>query len=750
MRQVHIKYTVVLTLCAIIAMACTAGTRAETQTGTRSGTQTGTPRGPEIVIKTVDNETIAVMPSRPVVTSAPIVFCPDPGRETSYSISIDDGENFGGYVPMEGKNITLFPDDATSPSGRWQIKFAVEGDAGRTESDVYSVVFDTRPPAVELPDPGVIEKPLLQEESVCVRAVDDIGLARIVAVCGDDVIYEKHDITDGPAGGYEALIPLSDNGRGGGTVAVSVYDTAGNRTDISFDYMLDPEDPVIRVEGASDGAHLRQQAKIYLYAEDKHSGAFVNYTVERITRDMTESTVVSDVPDSAVIDLDDDGIYRVTAFAKDSAQRQSRAVTKSFVIDRNAPQIKIDGVSDNVDLRSPAGITVEVEDNIYEDTKVDITIIRRAFGTAETIRMDSYDLQAYRDIRAVNITTDGEYDMQVSATDSAGNTAECSRSFRIDKTAPDVAVYGLSEGEITNEKPVIRFGAGEMFYDSTVMHTLLEKKDKDGYVPVASLDRVMKQKQDHMDITVEDEGEYRLTCSASDRSGNSASAAISFTVDRTPPVIRSLDDVDNGFFRSFRLPVKIYELARDLTGAATDVFANDRKISDDDVILEEGKYILSVMARDAAGNAAEKDAVFIIDHTAPQIVLTGFDKNGNIKKGSLIEVGLFDEADILKQVTFNGRNIAIDADNKARIAVDEYGSYNLAVVAVDNAGNVTDTEIYTSCNMVSPVFGDVIRSERTIRVPEDADEPDMVSLLIGLGTLLTGTFGLTWRGYIRN
>ena len=117
-------------------------------------------------------------------------------------------------------------------------------------------------------------------------------------------------------------------------------------------------------------------------------------------------------------------------------------------------------------------------------------------------------------------------------------------------------------------------------------------------------------------------------------------------------MISGTDHLNNSYLRSFKLPGKLGDLVSDMTEVFAYAYLNDRRIGDDDVVIEEGKYVLNVIAEDEAGNAAEKTEVFIIDHTAPQIVLSGLDRNGNIKKGSRIKVSLFDEADRLTSVKF--------------------------------------------------------------------------------------------------
>ncbi len=703
-----------------------------------------------VAIRTYANESLAVLSGLPIYSCVPLFFTPEAADGPAYAISIDDGVSFGGYAPMEQADVALYPDDKTSPEGRWRIKFKTTGETVR-ESDVYSVIFDTSVPRIEFCDPEKVLDIITTDEIVRFTSCDDNGISRIVAKCNDKVIYEKHFDAGEEPKEYEDQLTLKDPGGAKGNVTISVSDVAGNKAEFSFEYLSDTEPPQISASGIEDDARFTGGATLTLTANDRESNVYIDYTIEHTTKEECVTTEVTNVSSPAVIGFSKDGIYDVTAHAYDEAGRESGVVKKHFVIDRSAPVIEIGGVSENVDARSPVGLTIEVDENLYEGSSVDITLTKRSLGKVDLIKMDTYDLQAYKDIRMVNINSDGEYELSVRATDSAGNSTGVCRHFRMDTTAPDIVLYGLNEGEVTKEDPVLRFCAGEMFYDSTVLTAVLEKKEKGGYVPVKSENRVMKSVRDQMDITVHDEGQYRLTCSAADRSGNSSSSSVSFTVDHTPPVIIGTDDINNSFLGSFKLPGRLGDLVRDMTKVAAVAFLNDRPIGDDDVIVEEGKYVLTILAEDEAGNASEKESVFVIDHSAPQIVLTGFDKNGNIRKGSLIKVSLFDEGDRLESVTFNDRNISIDRDNTAFIAVDEYGSYKLAVRATDEAGNVTDTEIHTSCEMYAPSFVSDIVSEKSISSAAGSEaDIDVDGLIVGLLTTLGGTFGLAMRSRIRS
>ena len=744
-------------------------------------------RPPEIKITAYGGETILAMEGCPIYSSVPVTFTADAADgECFYSTRMEDEEEFGECLLMEGGDLTLYPDDQKNPCGRWDIRFmwrrcvcaddektddddtgeeagdAEETDTGEEAGDlisfspVYSVSFDTTAPGVEAADEGVFAGWFAKDTGIDFNISDDkSGVGRVIMKCNDKVVKEIHPgEAEGLAtGGDKVSFPVTDTGKTENTGLIECYDLAGNSSSISFEYRFDKTEPRISLEGPEDGSCHKDGAWLSIEGSDTETGVFVNYAVDRQSGEEVYSYEVTGVEDKARISFDDDGEYRVRAWAVDEAGNSSEEVSLCFAIDATPPAVSIEGVSDNVDLKSEAELTIDISENIHKNGQVNITLSRTAYGKTELISDESYELSARHETRKVNISSDGQYELTVRVTDGAGNAADVTRSFRIDKTPPDISVSGVGEGEVTNDKPVLCFGAGEMFYESTVLSTILEKKEKGGYVPVEARDRVMTSPQDHIDVETPGEGRYRLTCIAADRSGNTASRSVDYTVDYTPPVIADLSDMDRKFFRSFSLPVKAASLVSDATRVSVDAYLNDDRINDDDVIIEEGKYVLNILAEDEAGNVSDDQATFIVDHTAPQIVLAGCDREGNVKKGSLLTVGLLEDGDTLKSVKFNGRSIVIGSDNKADIVVDDYGEYTIAVVAEDEAGNVTDTEIHTSCYMIGKTVDDYLKGGKTIMLTggqKDKDDVDLAGLFIGLASVVGGTLGLSYCALFRN
>ncbi len=716
-------------------------------------TYAGENDGPDITITTYDGSSVMIPDGEVLYSCLPVTFTPaeDEG-ENFYSISIDDGETFGSYVRMD-ERVTLYPDDETAPAGRWQIKFKNINKETVTESAPYKVCFDTTPPRLDIDDGGSPDKVPADCKSMRMIFADDVsGTSRIISKCAETLIGQMTVSDDEALSEHEFILDLTDVPDGLNTIEIKCFDRAGNVSTMSFEFLSDQSAPDISISGIRDGECLSCSGEMYITASDKESDVYVDYVLKRDYKGEMTVTEVKNAKHDTTLVFDSDGVYSVVAVAVDGAGNRSETVRREFVIDTTAPSVNIEGVSDNVDIRGTACVNVDVEENMYNDTKVDIILKRTVLGKTDILPVNGYTLEANHDIRTVDISTDGTYEMFVKATDRAGNTSTASTSFRIDATAPEISVSGMEESGITQEAPVIRFGAGEVFYDSTIMSYVLEKKDKDGYVLIDTKDTVMRSARDHVDINVQNEGEFRLTCTAADRSGNSSNRVVNFTVDRTPPVISDLKDIDNKFFKSFALPRKVASYVSDMTKVSANAYLNDLKMKDSDVIIEEGKYVLTILAEDAASNVSEGTATFIVDHTSPQIILGGFDREGNISKGSMITVSLLEDCDTLKSVRFNDRQIAVGAGNTAQIAVNEYGNYRLAVVAEDPAGNVTDTEINTSCFMYPSGLGDYLRTEKTIsaHVAPIQNDIDYRGLAIGLVSVLSGTFGLAYRTYIRS
>jgi hypothetical protein len=121
-----------------------------------------------------NGESVLVKSGHTLYTALPVIFTiPDNVGDSYYSISTDNGISFGTYVKMESDSVTLYPDDKTSPEGKWQIRFANVSEGTEKDSEVYVIHFDVTPPVTEIDREGKL------------TISDDTGIQRCVVNIGD-------------------------------------------------------------------------------------------------------------------------------------------------------------------------------------------------------------------------------------------------------------------------------------------------------------------------------------------------------------------------------------------------------------------------------------------------------------------------------------------------------------------------------------------------------------------------------------
>lgn len=703
-----------------------------------------------------------------------------------YSVSLDGGKNFGGYVAMDGNSIILYPDEKEESRNNYVLRFKYEkkkylssitvtyGGNRKEEiqetiveeivSSEYAIQFDNTLPEINVENPWVLDEWLSAPDELQLSVCDKEGmLNRIVAICDEEVVYEKHFSDEETVADYYFSLSLDRKAKNeeGQQLIVKISDCAGNVLTSSYSYYYDGEKPVLQLSGVPEGGVTDNRVEIVFDVIDNlDTDSRIKYHIEH---DYNNETIIEDIEATKEKGrnfgkiFEEEGSYRISASCVDMAGNESAEVSANFDIDMNPPEINISGVSDNVDLTNPGEILISIKDYYYEGCNVSITAIKKKDGQVINLPVSSFDMAATIESRVINLKNDADYEILVSATDRLGRTSSAQTEFRIDKNAPQLLLEGLNDGQVTSEKPVISVNTAECFYDSTIVEVSLAKKmDSDISCIVDKQVYVMQDKYDTKEIIISEEGEYELTCTATDRSGNSKSSKMNFTVDYTPPVIAKMDDIDGKYFKSYTLNDGLFNVVKDMTKCTIKAFLNDDEIAGDELVVEEGKYVLWVSAVDEADNYSEKAATFIIDHTAPQLVIGGLNKDGYIRKGNTLSVGLANVEDEITSVVFNGKEIEISEDNKkADIYVDEYGDYLLEVTACDKAGNVTDKIISTGCYLVGPRSEELEVEEKIIHnitgkiVNNDKNTIDVWGLTIGCIIVLSGITGLMIREILR-
>ena len=208
------------------------------------------------------------------------------------------------------------------------------------------------------------------------------------------------------------------------------------------------------------------------------------------------------------------------------------------------------------------------------------------------------------------VSAEGVYSLFAYAEDEAGNAVCQTVNFVIDKTRPTITVEGVADGELYNE---------EVTPDLTISE-----------IHLASVEIMLNGNEFENGDVISQDGEYTLSVVARDRAGNTSQESVVFEIDTLAPskpeVVNLEDDdiVDSStlLVNGTAEPASVIDLSvedqdyttlTDDTGAFT--FAG--------VALENGAYLVTLVATDRAENVSEERRLTVTVREKPPLEIVG-------------------------------------------------------------------------------------------------------------------------------
>lgn len=528
------------------------------------------------------------------------------------------------------------------------------------------------------------------------------GIKRVVVIQDEDVIYEKHeDFENCNDFTFSAELSKEATDSGGTCIKVQLTDAAGNTRESDFRYYYDITCPVVNVGGISDGSYNNRDVTALLSGSDTiMSTTFLKYSIHRSY--LNDTTVVKDDvigENNGIITayetFGDNGDYTVWAKAYDLAGNESQPVQITFRVDKDAPGVIISGFESGLYYNKPISSYFNIEEGFWQDTIFTYEIHRMWPAGSELYAKKELYLSDYSTSLDEYLCVDGDYHITCRATDACGNETSKEAFVRVDLTAPSVVIDGIQNGVATRNIPSVHIKSSEMFYDGTGINAALYKQTQNGnYECELNLNYIMQSDNDDLPVEVKDEGRYLLSVIAIDASGNSSSSDIEFVLDYTPPKVSWLKDIDRKYFKKLLIPDNLQTFISDITGVRLTASLNSNPLRAGQEIDGEGKYVLTIVAVDEAGNESDESAQFIIDNTPPRLIVAGLTKSGAAKQGTDIKISLYDDGDRFEKICYDGKEIELGiGQNEWSVKPDVMQDHKIEVVAVDEAGNRTDKEI---------------------------------------------------------
>lgn len=427
-------------------------------------------------------------------------------------------------------------------------------------------------------------------------------------------------------------------------LVVTAIDAAGNQATADLFFSLDRTPPAVTITGAVDGWIGKDAAVTPVFAA-------TDFHLASVTGTLDGAPFVSGTAVSA------EGTHRLVVTAADLAGNvETRTV--SFILDRTPPVVVISGVADGWIGRDAA--------------------VAPAFtATDDHLASVAATLDGAPFASGTQVSAEGSHRIVVTATDRAGNVTVREVGFTLDRTPPDVTVTGVTAGWIGKDPSVTPVFSATDLHLASVTGTL------DG-APFTSGTAVLA------------EGDHRLVVTATDQAGNSATKELTFTLDRTAPVI-TVSGVADGWIGKDASVVPVFG-ATDLHLASTTATLDGAPFGSGTAVAAEGDHRLVVTASDTAGNTATTTVAFTFDRTAPVVAIAGV-ANGWIGKDASVAPTFSATDQHLADVTG-----ALDgAPFSSGASVTAEGTHRLVVTANDRAGNVGTSEITFTLDRTPPV-----------------------------------------------
>jgi large repetitive protein len=485
-------------------------------------------------------------------------------------------------------------------------------------------------------------------------------------------------------------------------ITVNATDAAGNKGDTEkLLFTIDKTDPKVDLESQiENGQNYRTNMLIKMRAEDRNID--LSNTVLKVEKNGKAYNVgkLKLLGDSKTVAYNsytffEEGKYEINLKSTDKAGNSKRHDKLSFIIDKTNPVVKIDGTENNSFNPENKNVTISIDELNYETNNVSISATKDGASFPIGTWRNSGKLSKL----GYNFTRDGLYTILATAEDKAGNGPITEkRTFTIDKTKPEIEITGVENNAYYNvDKPV----------NATIKDVNLDinritvtrngaRYNASGFSVNGDLASFRHN--------FSGEGEYNILVEATDKAGNSFSKTMTFTIDKTKPVItpkfKGQNRVikDGEYINEVFTPEFALDEAEDMIVSAT--LNNGANLGKNiPVAAREMKYTYKVLASDKAGNESTLEISFTLDTTKPALnisgVLDGFFNKNITPKVTYSDIHLDSSKTF---VTLNGKPF----ENGAKLEYEQ--DYILKAVITDLAKNVSSRTIVFTIDKTKPVI----------------------------------------------
>ncbi len=667
--------------------------------------------------------------------------------------------------------------------------------APKSVTKVFTI--DNTPPTLsaKLESPEIIKNGMYtnEKEVVVLLHVEDPHLDLNKLKVYDNAIEQKVSWKDSAGGVKDARLVVSKETVH--KVTLEAADGATNKNIVAAPtFVIDTTNPIINTTLFNDPyyeksySYLRKTAEIGVNVQDNNKDVVHGLTIteELMPHDGSKSTttVRKDQKDGTY-KYSSDGDYVITYTAEDLAgNKKTRKIR--FTVDKTVPV-------NNITIRKPenaakfdkyhtayeneeTGASYTYAQYYNHDVVMDITAedynMKKILATDSAsdtpiLEIDNYDSQESGSYSIpYTASSEGMHTIAVTTWDRSGNVSTVKTvSFVIDKTKPVLnttlnASSFVSGGETRylNTNGTVAVTVSDANKDKEDLTRTLKVTPPGGSASTT----VSKVNEGSQDFT--SEADYDVSFVAVDLAGNeSATHETTFRVDKTAPELRISGASDGGAStQAVNIVYNVHEaFYSDMTKAIVRVYRKldgsgeslirtvDFKATGQDSSMtenfsEDGEYRFEFEAEDRTGNTANTSYSFMLDATAPTIVLNGVKNYDKTKED--VEVGILVTENFYTTNTLNIDGTRIDIDGKKNaVKVEPFnanrsrelnivqifkedGIYDLNINSKDRAGNEAKQSVHFTIDKTAPEIGDLSKydGKKLNKFVWDIDEQKLV------------------------
>ena len=542
------------------------------------------------------------------------------------------------------------------------------------------------------------------------------------------------------------------------TAKVTMTDNAGNTSEDSYTFAIDTKAPEVTVaysnNAVANGMYFKADRTATITVKDD------NFKYSEGYLDCDTTGTIKYNKDSVTVTFSEEGEHTLRVSAKDFAGNTSGEINTAkgtvvpweFIVDKTPPIITV--VYNNNDVLNgeyfKAGriANINVDDKNFVNKGADVTI---GASIAEGTKPSAKVVWTDTGVGNINFSQDGDYTLEITAVDLAGNPAEevVSESsapwkFTVDTTAPTLEIGGVTNNTAYDGAVAPSFTYHDINFNESASSIVISGvKHQRGALPGTSKNDSMggSFEADNIRVVKEADDIYTITASIVDKAGNTTEKTVTFSVNRFGSTY-DFDDSTKALLKDFYTPkskeVVIYEVNVSKLKDQTVTVSNNGEsktlaegkdytikytsngwmqyayIISADVFDKDGNYDVVVTSVDEAGNkntnrtvkkdggVVEATAVnFVVDTTKPTVVIDGVKQGKQYVAATRNILVRYDDNVGTAKVelylndkliaTYEGKDLAKLEKNEIPYEAGAQNSWQtLKAVSYDNAGNVSD------------------------------------------------------------